>query len=103
MDFTHFNEDGKAHMVDVSEKNQTQRTATAFGKIKVSREIISSRQFFRLAAALTTISFEKTETDNNNPKVKIRNFFIAYLQNFLTNNKSLRFSRQFLKQDEYQK
>ena len=41
MDFTHFNEDGKAHMVDVSEKNQTQRTATAFGKIKVSKEIIS--------------------------------------------------------------
>ena len=41
MDFTHFNDEGKAHMVDVSEKNQTQRTATAFGKIKVSKEIIS--------------------------------------------------------------
>lgn len=38
--FTHFDEDGKAYMVDVSEKNKTHRTATAFGKIKVSEEII---------------------------------------------------------------
>ena len=41
MEFTHFNEDGKAHMVDVSDKKKTKRTATAFGKIKVSKEIIS--------------------------------------------------------------
>lgn len=41
MDFTHFNKDGKVYMVDVSEKNETQRIATAFGKIKVSEEIIS--------------------------------------------------------------
>ena len=41
MDFTHFNKDGKAHMVDVSDKEKTKRTATAFGKIKVSKEIIS--------------------------------------------------------------
>ncbi len=41
MDFTHFNKDGKAHMVDVSEKNKTKRTAAAFGKIKVSQEVIS--------------------------------------------------------------
>lgn len=41
MDFTHFDKDGKAQMVDVSGKNKTKRTATAFGKIKVSKEIIS--------------------------------------------------------------
>lgn len=41
MDFTHFNEEGQAYMVDVSEKNKTKRTATAFGKIKVSAEVIS--------------------------------------------------------------
>lgn len=41
MDFTHFNDEGKAYMVDVSEKNKTKRTATAFGKIKVSKEVIS--------------------------------------------------------------
>lgn len=41
MDFTHFNKDGKAYMVDVSEKNKTKRTARAFGKIKVSEEVIS--------------------------------------------------------------
>ena len=41
MDFTHFNDEGEAYMVDVSEKNKTKRTATAFGKIKVSKEVIS--------------------------------------------------------------
>lgn len=41
MDFTHFNDDGKAYMVDVSEKNKTKRVAKAFGKIKVSQEVIS--------------------------------------------------------------
>lgn len=41
MDFTHFNQEGKAHMIDVSEKNKTKRTARAFGKIKVSQEVIS--------------------------------------------------------------
>lgn len=41
MNFTHFNDEGKAYMVDVSEKNKTKRTATAFGKIKVSKEVIS--------------------------------------------------------------
>ena len=41
MDFTHFNEDGKAYMIDVSEKSKTKRIAKAFGKIKVSKEVIS--------------------------------------------------------------
>lgn len=41
MDFTHFNNDGKAYMVDVSEKTKTKRVARAFGKIKVSQEVIS--------------------------------------------------------------
>lgn len=35
-DFTHFNEDGRARMVDVSEKAVTVRTATAGGRIKVA-------------------------------------------------------------------
>ena len=39
MEFSHFNKDGKAYMVDVSEKNKTKREARAFGKIKVSRNI----------------------------------------------------------------
>lgn len=34
--FTHFNEDGRARMVDVSEKAATVRTATASGRIKVA-------------------------------------------------------------------
>lgn len=41
MDFTHFNNDGKAYMIDVSEKTKTKRVARAFGKIKVSQEVIS--------------------------------------------------------------
>lgn len=38
MDFTHFDEKGNAVMVDVSEKNDTDRTAVAVGTITVSPE-----------------------------------------------------------------
>ena len=37
--FTHFNEEGRAKMVDVSEKNVTSRVATAESVIEVSQEI----------------------------------------------------------------
>ena len=37
MDFTHFNEDGKARMVNVGEKGATKRTAVAGGRVLVSR------------------------------------------------------------------
>ena len=35
---THFNEDGRARMVDVSEKAETLRTATAHAKVSVNAE-----------------------------------------------------------------
>ena len=35
MDFTHFNEEGRARMVDVSEKAPTLRTAAAAGRVKM--------------------------------------------------------------------
>lgn len=38
MEFTHFDEKGQAIMVDISEKGETVREATACGKIKVSPE-----------------------------------------------------------------
>lgn len=37
-EFTHFNENGRARMVDVSEKNDTLRTATASGRVLVNAE-----------------------------------------------------------------
>ena len=37
--FTHFDEEGNARMVDVTEKAVTQRTAVAGGSIRVSREV----------------------------------------------------------------
>jgi cyclic pyranopterin phosphate synthase len=37
-DFTHFNDEGRARMVDVSEKAQTLRTATAAGEVHLNRE-----------------------------------------------------------------
>ena len=37
--FTHFNEEGRAKMVDVSEKNVSSRVATAESIIEVSKEI----------------------------------------------------------------
>lgn len=41
MRWNHFDENGNAVMVDVSEKVETRRTATAQGKIYVSQEIMS--------------------------------------------------------------
>lgn len=40
MEFTHFNEKGRARMVDVSEKNETQRRAIARGYIQMNPETI---------------------------------------------------------------
>jgi len=40
MDFTHFNKEGNAHMVDVGEKNVTDRVAVAEGSIKLTPEIV---------------------------------------------------------------
>lgn len=37
-DFTHFNESGRARMVDVSEKPDTCREAVAFGRVLVNEE-----------------------------------------------------------------
>ena len=36
-DFTHFNEQGRARMVQVGEKDETRRTAVATGRVLVSR------------------------------------------------------------------
>lgn len=44
MAFTHFNEEGKAKMVDVSDKKITERTAVAVGCIRVSSEVINRIQ-----------------------------------------------------------
>jgi len=41
MEFTHFNEEGRAHMVNVSEKNNTKRVAIARGTIKMKKETVS--------------------------------------------------------------
>lgn len=37
-DFTHFNEEGRARMVDVGHKDETQRTAAAAGRVLVNSE-----------------------------------------------------------------
>ena len=39
MDFTHFDEKGRALMVAVTEKNETERCAVAKGRILVSRRV----------------------------------------------------------------
>lgn len=41
-EFTHFDENGNAYMVDVSGKAVTKRTAVAAGKIKVSPEVMAA-------------------------------------------------------------
>ena len=40
MDFTHFNESGRAHMVEVGDKEETKRDAVARGTISMKRETI---------------------------------------------------------------
>ena len=42
MKFTHFDDQGNARMVDVSEKKVTQREATATGRIRVSRDVFDA-------------------------------------------------------------
>ena len=42
MEFTHFDEQGNARMVDVSEKEVTHRIAVAEGVISVSREVMDA-------------------------------------------------------------
>ncbi len=42
MEFTHFDERGNAHMVDVSGKDVTHRVAVAEGVIAVSREVMEA-------------------------------------------------------------
>ncbi|WP_338114471.1 hypothetical protein [Tissierella carlieri] len=40
MEFTHFNEHGRAHMVEVGEKEDTRRKAIERGKFRMNRETI---------------------------------------------------------------
>ena len=42
MEFTHFDAEGNARMVDVSDKENTVRTATAKGTIRVSAEVMDA-------------------------------------------------------------
>lgn len=42
MDFTHFNEQGRAHMVDVTEKAATFRTAVAAGRVRMNGETLAA-------------------------------------------------------------
>lgn len=40
MDFTHFNEEGRAYMVEVGDKEDTKRVAKAYGRIRMKKETI---------------------------------------------------------------
>lgn len=42
MEFTHFNEEGRAKMVDVSEKGKTCRTAAAAGTVKMAPSTVEA-------------------------------------------------------------
>lgn len=44
MELTHFDKNGKARMVDVTEKDDTRREATATGRIKVNQETYQAIQ-----------------------------------------------------------
>lgn len=40
-DFTHFNNEGKAHIVDIGEKPETERIAKAKGKVVVNKDTLN--------------------------------------------------------------
>lgn len=42
MELTHFDESGNARMVDITQKDETERKALAAGKIKVSKEVFDA-------------------------------------------------------------
>ncbi|QHS21968.1 cyclic pyranopterin monophosphate synthase MoaC [Virgibacillus sp. MSP4-1] len=42
--FTHFNNQGRANMVDISEKQDTGRTAVAFSQVKMNEEVWTAVQ-----------------------------------------------------------
>lgn len=42
VDFTHFDEDGRARMVDISEKKETARVAKARSSVKMSEEVYTN-------------------------------------------------------------
>jgi cyclic pyranopterin phosphate synthase len=44
MDFTHLNEEGRAHMVDITNKNDTNRMAVAQGIIRMQPETLQAIQ-----------------------------------------------------------
>lgn len=48
MSFTHFNDKGRAHMVEVSQKENTVRTAVATGVIRMKQETIQAVQNERI-------------------------------------------------------
>ena len=48
-EFTHFDSKGNAIMVDVTEKQKTERVAVAVGKIKVSKETLDLMKGIKLA------------------------------------------------------
>lgn len=41
MELTHFNEDGRAHMVEVGDKEDTKRKAIAYGRIRMNEETVN--------------------------------------------------------------
>lgn len=42
MEFTHFNEQGRAHMIDVTQKPATQRTAVAAGRVYMNGQTLAA-------------------------------------------------------------
>ena len=57
-DFTHFNENGRAKMVDVSEKADTVRTAVAAGRVLVNAETFELIKTGKFSTRSLTIDAE---------------------------------------------
>ena len=107
-EFSHFDADGNAIMVDVSKKVETERVATASGRISMSQEaydlvksgtmakgdvlgvariagIMAAKKVDSLIPlchplAVTKISIDFSYDDDNNPELLARNALVAFLE-----------------------
>ena len=60
MGLTHFNEEGRARMVDVSDKPKTQRVARAAGKV-LMRPVLSREEADRLIDSIPSVTVNPVE------------------------------------------
>ena len=82
MELTHINEQGRARMVDVSEKDDTKRIAVAFGKICMKKETLVSIQNQEIKKGDVPVSYTHLDVYKRQQSLKnLKNMLVKlYIQ-----------------------